>query len=152
MCQVLFPCSIPDPIRNATPTVTCALVGKMATIAMWCVCVVLLLSVQAEARSFTIDYDNDTFVKDGKPFRYVIANKYKNESVRMTPIYIALLLTRIYTVWNIGGFFGSIPRIGLLILREFRCIKAGYLATVAYFRFRKRHISLLNSRACSCIY
>ena len=33
--------------------------------------VVSLLAVKAEARSFTIDYDKDTFMKDGQPFRYV---------------------------------------------------------------------------------
>ena len=50
----------------------------MATIRLVCVVclsiVVFLLSVEVEAKSFTIDYDKDTFMKDGQPFRYVGAN------------------------------------------------------------------------------
>ena len=30
-----------------------------------------LFSQQVEGRSFGIDYDHDTFVKDGEPFRYI---------------------------------------------------------------------------------
>ncbi|XP_059090616.1 beta-galactosidase-like [Tigriopus californicus] len=30
-----------------------------------------LIQVKAQNRTFTIDYDNDTFLKDGKPFRYI---------------------------------------------------------------------------------
>lgn len=81
--QVSFLCSIPDPIKShwmPRPPVHACMhdwLGKMAAIRCTCAClsiVVLLLAVKAEARSFTIDYDKDTFMKDGQPFRSVLAN------------------------------------------------------------------------------
>lgn len=67
---------VPFPIQliptSATPTLSHARLtdGKMATIRYVCLSiVVLLLAVKVEARSFTIDYDKDTFMKDGQPFR-----------------------------------------------------------------------------------
>lgn len=47
----------------------------MVLLSMLSACL-LLVETEAGARSFTIDYDKDTFLKDGQPFRWVLPIEY----------------------------------------------------------------------------
>ena len=46
-----------------------------------------------DARSFSIDFDNNTFVKDGEPFRYIAGSLHYG---RVHPLYWQDRLSKMY--------------------------------------------------------
>nr|XP_006821084.1 PREDICTED: beta-galactosidase-like [Saccoglossus kowalevskii] len=69
----------------------------------WCLC-----SNLADGRSFTVDWDNDCFLKDGKPFRYISGSIHYTRipkfywQDRLKKMYTAgLNAVQIYIPWNV---------------------------------------------------
>ncbi|KAL3880342.1 hypothetical protein ACJMK2_032589 [Sinanodonta woodiana] len=83
----------------------------MAGVTMWSaiLCSALIFCFDcSEARTFGIDYENDTFVLDGKPFRYVSGSihysrvPYQYWMDRLTKMFAAgLNAIQVYIPWNI---------------------------------------------------
>ncbi|XP_066301259.1 beta-galactosidase-like [Branchiostoma lanceolatum] len=70
--------------------------------------VLVLLGARADGRSFSIDYDNNTFLKDGEPFRYISGSIHYSRvprsywQDRLTKMYAAgLNAIQVYVPWNL---------------------------------------------------
>ncbi len=113
-------------------------VGVMAC-TVFAAVVSLILLGQASGRSFTIDYEHDTFLKDGEPFRYISGSMHYSRVPslywrdRLEKLYASgLNAVQTYVPWNfhesspgkydfdgdqdIVGFVKTAQEVGLLVI------------------------------------